>query len=33
MAIAFARLQLVKRSTGKNAVCKAAYIGRCSLEF
>ncbi len=33
MAIAFARMEFIKRSKGKNAVCKAAYIERCTLEF
>ena len=33
MAIAFARMEFVKRSAGKNVVCKAAYIDRCKLEF
>lgn len=33
MALAFARMEFVKRSQGKNAVCKAAYIERCRLEF
>lgn len=33
MAIAFARMEFVKRSTGKNVVRKAAYIDRSTLEF
>lgn len=33
MAIAFARLEFVRRTNGKNAVCKAAYLERSSLKF
>ncbi len=33
MAIPFARLEFVKRSSGKNACYKAAYNARCRIEF
>ena len=33
MAIRFARIEFVKRSSGKNACAKAAYISRSKVEF
>jgi len=33
MAIAYARLQFIQRSNGKNACCKAAYNSRSKVQF
>lgn len=33
MAIGFARLEMVKRSSGQNACCKASYNARSRVEF